>query len=58
MFASLATIGSGSIGVPLDLIPPEDFLAGFTFAMIPAMVLSVATFVAGYIVPDEGIGSS
>ena len=58
LFASLATIGSGSIGVPLDLIPPEDFLAGFTFAMIPAMILSVATLVAGYIVPDEGIGSS
>ena len=53
LFASLVTIGSDSIGVPLDLISPEDFLLGFTFAMVPGIVLGIAAFVTAYIVKEE-----
>jgi MFS family permease len=57
LFASLATIGSGSSGIPLDLIAPEDFLVGFTFAMIPAIALAVATLMTA-LVKEEKIGSA
>jgi len=58
LFASLATIGSDSIGIPLDLIPPEDFLLGFTFSMIPAIILGIATLLSAVIVKDDAVKPS
>lgn len=58
LFASLATIGSDSIGIPLDMIPPEDFLLGFTFSMIPAIILGVATLLSAVIVKDDAVTHS
>lgn len=57
LFASLATIGSGSIGVPLDLISPEDFLDGFIFSMVPAIILGVATLMTA-LVKDKKVSTS
>ena len=53
LFASLATIGSGSVGVPLDLISAGDFLTGFTFAMVPAMILAVLTLMSAAVVKEK-----
>jgi len=58
LFASLATIGSDSIGVPLDLIPPEAFLIGFTFSMVPAIILGIGTFITAAIVKDDAVKAS
>ena len=58
LFASFATIGSNSIGIPLDLIPPEDFLEGFTFSMIPAILLGIATLLSAVIVRDDAVKRS
>lgn len=57
LFASLATIGSGTTGVPLDLISPEDFLDGFIFSMVPAIILGVATLLTA-LVKDKKVSTS
>ena len=58
LFASLVTIGSDSIGIPLDLIPAEEFLEGFTFSMIPAIILGIATFISAAIVRHDYVKQS
>ena len=58
LFASLATKGSDSIGIPLDLISAEDFLDGFTFSMVPAILLGIASLVCAVIVRDDAVKRS
>jgi len=55
MFASLVTLGSGTAGIPIDLISPEEFMDGYTFAMIFAVVASVLAVISAAIVNEKKV---
>ena len=58
LFASLATYGSGSAGVPIDLIPPEDFLLGYHFAVLFAIAMSAAALIMVVAVVKKRVNSA
>ena len=58
LFASLATYGSGTSGIPLDLIPPGDFLFGYHFAVAFAIALSVAALIMVVAVVKKRVNSA
>ncbi len=55
LFASLVTIGSDAIGIPLEDITPEAFLTGFTFTMVFGIMISVIAFVCAFVINEKKI---
>ena len=58
LFATLVTFGSGTIGVPIDLITSEEFMDGYKLAMLCGVILSVASLVCAAIINENKVRTS
>ena len=52
MLASLFNFGASSEGTPIDQLPPEVFMDGFTFAMLFTIVVAVVSLVTAWAVNE------
>ncbi len=58
LFATMVSYGSGSIGVPVDLISPEDFMDGYMLCMYVGIILSVVAIITAIIIDERKIKSA
>ena len=58
LFASLITIGAGASGIPVEDIPTEDFMNGFTFSMIWAVALSLLAIFTAWVINEKKMRAS
>ena len=45
LFASLVAFGSGAPGVSLEILTPAEFMSGYSFTMLCAVIISILTVV-------------
>ncbi len=55
LFASLVTFGSGTSGIPIDLISPVEFMDGYVFAMLIAVFISIFAIITAWIIDEKKI---
>jgi EmrB/QacA subfamily drug resistance transporter len=55
LFASLITLGAGASGIPVEDIPPEDFMNGFTFTMAWAVGLAVIAVLSAWVLNEKRV---
>ena len=53
LFASLVTFGAGASGVPVEDLPLEDFMDGFTFTMICAVAISLVCLYTAWAINEK-----
>lgn len=53
IFASLISVGAGSVGIPIDELSNELFIQGFAFAMVFSVILSVICMFTAWAVKDD-----
>jgi len=58
LFASLITFGSGTIGVPLEEIPLDDFMTGYHFTMYIAIAISIIATLCAWAINEKRIRSA
>ena len=58
LFATLMTVGSGTSGIPIDLISPEEFMAGYGLAMLVAIIIAIVSLFSAWVVKDNNVTAS